>query len=113
MKRRISLLYAACAAMTLVVAAALPATAGTSAQHYGPYASGSTDSGTCGPDWANDTFNRQFSVHQEADGTFTVVEQFTDGAFTTFLGPSPGACDTNPGGTVNAGVAGSVHGYFV
>src|SRR5258708_25701119 len=32
---------------------------GTNAtQHYGPYASISTDSGTCGNDWANDTFDR-------------------------------------------------------
>jgi hypothetical protein len=111
--RPISLLFAALTAITLGVAAALPAAAGTSTQHYGPYASGSTDSGTCGPDWANDTFDRHFTVQQNADGTFTVVEQFEDGTFTTFAGPSPGACDTNPGGTVNAGVMGSLHGYFV
>src|SRR5437879_514156 len=35
---------------------------GARTQHYGPYASGSPDSGTCGPDWANDTFDRHFTV---------------------------------------------------
>lgn len=54
----------------------------TSTQHYGPYASGSTDSGTCGNDWANDTFDRHFTVHSNPDGTFTVIEQFKNGAFT-------------------------------
>ncbi len=90
--------------------------ASTSTQHYGPYASESPDSGTCGPDWANDTFDRHFTVHRNPDGTFTVVQQFKDGNFTTTVaprGPSPGACDTNLGGTVNAGVSGSMHGYFI
>ena len=30
----------------------------TSTQHYGPYASGSPDSGTCGNDWATDRRSR-------------------------------------------------------
>jgi hypothetical protein len=85
----------------------------TSTQHYGPYRSDSPDSGTCGNDWANDTFDRHFTVHRNADGTFTVVEQFKKGSFTTMAGPSPGACETNPGGTVVAGVTGSMHGYFI
>jgi hypothetical protein len=87
--------------------------AGAATQHYGPYASGSGDSGTCGPNWANDTFDRHFTVHRSNDGTFTVVEQFKDGNFVTIGGASPGACDTNPGGTVDPGVTGSLHGYFI
>lgn len=86
---------------------------GSSTQHYGPYASGSPDSGTCNNDWATDSFDRHFTVHQNQDGTFTVVEQFKDGSFVTDTGPSPGACETNIGGTVNAGVTGSMHGYFI
>jgi hypothetical protein len=85
----------------------------TATQHYGPYASGSPDSGTCGNDWAEDTFNRFFTAHQNPDGSFTVVEQFKDGSFTTNAGSSPGGCETNPGGMVNAGVVGSLHGYFL
>lgn len=85
---------------------------GTSTQHFGPYASTSPDSGTCGNDWAEDTFDRVFTVHSNPDGSFTVVEQFKNGSFVTNGGPSPGGCETNTGGTVVAGVTGSMHGYF-
>jgi len=95
---------------------------GTSAQHYGPYASGSPDSGTCGNNWADDTYNRHFTVFQNNDGSLLVVEQFKDGNFSTpstsppNTNQSPGACNTSPtgsGGTVAAGIQGSFHGYFV
>jgi hypothetical protein len=88
---------------------------GTSTQHYGPYASSSTDSGTCGNDWANDNFDRHFTIFQNRDdGSLLVVEQFKNGSFVTFAGPSPGACDpANTPGTVNAGITGDMHGYFV
>jgi len=98
---------------------------GTSTQHYGPYTSGSPDSGTCGNDWATDTFDRHFTVFQNKDGSMAVVEQFKDGSFVTPApvgdparmsnGPSPGACQTSaiPQGMVNDGVTGSLHGYFV
>ncbi len=82
-------------------------------QHYGPYTTQSADSGTCGNDWANDTFDRHFTVKPNNDGTFTVVEQFKNGSFVTTAGLSPGACETNVGGTVAAGVTGSMHGYFI
>lgn len=102
-------LGAAVAAIAIQVASALPASA---AQHYGGYASGSPDSSTCGNDWANDTFERHFTV-QAGGGTLTVVEDFKEGSFVTIAGPSPGGCDTNPGGTVVSGVTGSMDGYFV
>ena len=86
-------------------------------QHYGPYSSGSTDSGTCGVnDWADDTFDRVFTIRQNPNNTFTVVEQFKNGSFITFAGSSPGSCDMNDGsppGTVNSGVIGVMHGYFI
>src|SRR5436190_1234610 len=69
----------------------------TPTQHYGPYASGSPDSGTCGNDWAEDTYDRDFTLHNNRDGTYTVVEQFKNGDFVTNAGPSPGACDTTDG----------------
>jgi len=93
-------------------------------QHYGPYASSSTDSGSCGPDWANDAFDRHFSIFSQ-NGAIVVVEQFKSGTFLTPasdspnpLGPnpSPGACDNGQvynGGLVNNGVTGSFHGYFI
>jgi hypothetical protein len=81
---------------------------------YGPIPSTSTDSGTCGNDWANDTFDRFFRVNtsRNPDGTYTVEEQFKNGTFVTVLGASPGACETNPGGTVGAGVTGKFQGSF-
>jgi hypothetical protein len=97
-----------------------PASSGASTQHFGPYASGSTDSGTCGNDWANDLFDRHFTVFSK-DGTFSIVEQFKDGSFTTPASDSPptnfspGGCQNSstPQGTVRNGVMGNLHGYFV
>jgi hypothetical protein len=87
----------------------------TATQHYGPYSSTSTDSGTCNNDWATDTFDRQFTVFMNRlSGAILVVEQFKKGSFVTFAGQSPGACEATPtGGTVAAGVTGSLHGYFI
>jgi hypothetical protein len=85
-------------------------------QHYGPYASGSPDSGTCGNNWAEDTYDRHFTVHNNRDGTYTVVEQFKNGSFVTNAGPSPGACDTTDGSSgtlISAGKTGSMHGYEI
>ena len=88
-----------------------PTTSGT--QHYGPYANSSGDSGTCGPDWSTDTFDRHFTVFTTG-GTFTIVEQFKDGSFLTMAGFSPGSCqDGPPAGTVAGGITGIMHGYFV
>jgi hypothetical protein len=86
-------------------------------QHYGGYPSTSPDSGTCGNDWAEDTFERHFTVRANPDGeTFTVVQQFRQGSFVTNEGLSPGSCDFtdgSPPGTVNEGVTGNMHGYFI
>ncbi len=96
-----------------------PTTTAAPTQHYGPYASGSTDSGTCGNDWANDLFDRHFTVFTNPSG-ITVVEQFKDGTFTTPASDSPpinfspGACQSGPpAGVVNPNIVGSLHGYFV
>lgn len=109
LKNRASWVVGSVVSLVLLVVAALPALA---AQHYGPFASGSPDSGTCGNNWANDLFDRHFTV-ETRNGVLTVVEDFKDGSFTTMAGASPGGCDTNPGGTVAAGVTGSLHGYFI
>ena len=98
--------------LSLLLAPATP-TGSNGTQHYGPYTTASPDSGTCGNDWATDTFDRHFTVRSNGDGTNTVVEQFKNGSFVTNAGPSPGACETNIGGTVVAGVTGSMHGYFI
>jgi len=86
----------------------------TATQHYGPYQSGSPDSGTCGNDWAQDTFDRHFTVKHNPDGTFTVIQQFKNGSFSTDAGFSPGACESGPPqGAMIAGKTGSMLGYFI
>ena len=97
----------------------------TSTQHYGPYVASSPDSGTCGNNWADDTFSRHFTVFMDRlSGAILVVEQFKDGSFTTpsttppNTNQSPNACNTalppaGNGGTVAAGVTGDLHGYFI
>lgn len=85
-------------------------------QHVGPVASGSPDSSTCGPDWAQDTFDRFFTIRANKDGTFNVYEQFKNGSFVTMFGPSPGACDPTDGygpGTLTGGDVGTMHGYLI
>jgi hypothetical protein len=119
--RRLSLVGAALAAMSLGLVSAVPASAEEGTQHYGPFASGSTDSGTCGNDWANDTYDRHFTVRTNEDGTLTVVEQFKDGTFITpasdspAVNFSPGACQTSstPAGVIRDGVTGKFKGEFI
>lgn len=121
MKKRllIALLGAGVAILALGIgpAAAIPDSLSVhSTQHYGPYPSTSPDSGTCGNDWATDSFDRVFRVHSNRDDTFTVVQQFKHGTFVTNAGPSPGSCDLDDGsppGLVSAGITGQMHGEFI
>jgi len=87
-------------------------------QHFGPFHSTSGDSSTCGNDWATDTFDRFFTVHQTSPTTYTVVEQFKNGTFVTSAipVPSPGACDSSDGygpGVVGGSLPGTMHGYLI
>ena len=104
------------ATLLLLAAFVVAAISGPTPRIYGPFASGSTDSGTCGADWATDTFDRFFHVMTtpNADATYTVIEQFKRGTFTTLAAPSPGACDPRgiAGGTVPAGLTGEFQGKF-
>jgi hypothetical protein len=104
-------------AFVLVMALAMPGMAQAAGQtaHLGPFASASSDSGTCGiADWATDTFDRVFTVdtRADADGNFSVEERFANGSFETIEGVSPGSCDTNPGGTIAGGITGTMQGTF-
>jgi hypothetical protein len=111
MKRWLSL------AISILALAAMPATvmAGQDSVHFGPISSGSGDSGTCGPDWANDTYMRVFdAATTRTGGTYTVTESFIAGRFVTVAGPSPDACDPTgiAGSTIAADVTGSFNGNF-
>ena len=113
--RRLTIVFAILA----MLAIAMPAAADDGSREgrgrvFGPYASSSTDSGTCGPDWANDTFDRFFIVTANADGTYNLREEFRDGRFVTIGGVSPGACEigTPHGLTVTGGVRGEFSGFL-
>jgi hypothetical protein len=112
MKRLLIVLMAAAALALVPVAAA--ADEGEGDQHFGPFAGASTDSGTCGNNWAADTFTRNFFVHQNADGTFRLIETFSNGKFVTVAGTSPGACQkgSGHGSTVDALINGNFGGFF-
>jgi hypothetical protein len=113
MKRFLSL------AAAILALAATPAavTASQDSVHFGPIESSSPDSGTCGNNWASDTYRRVFdaSTSASSDGTFTATETFISGRFVTVAGPSPDACDPSgtPGSTVAGGVTGSFNGNFL
>ncbi len=110
------LLFAAGVVLSL---AALPATASAapSSVHYGPINSSSSDSGTCGNDWANDTYKRLFDAGTtpSSNGTYSATESFIAGRFVTVAGPSPDACDPSgtAGSTIGAGVTGAFSGNFM
>jgi hypothetical protein len=112
MKRFLIVSMAAVALALLPVAAA--ADGGEGNHHFGPFAGASPDSGTCGPDWAADTFTRNFFVHRNTDGTFRVVEVFSDGTFVATGPQSPGACQggSNHGSTVLPGITGRFGGFL-
>jgi len=105
--------------VSIVALAATPAIAmaGPDSVHYGPINSATPDSGTCGNNWANDTFKRVFdaATKPNTDGTYNVTETFIAGRFVTVAGPSPNGCDpvTGTGGSIAAGVTGSFNGNFV
>lgn len=114
MLRSLKIALAFCTVLALSIAWASPAAAAS--VRYGPFASGSPDSGTCGNDWAVDTFDRTFTANTtpSANGTYNVREDFTSGFFVTLVGPSPQACDPDrpTHGTVGAGIAGRMAGFF-
>jgi hypothetical protein len=80
---------------------------------FGPFAGGSPDSGTCGNNWANDTYQRTFTVTTMSDGEQTLRQDYTGGFFTTIAGKSPGACEVkgDNSGTVVAGITGEFSGF--
>lgn len=81
--------------------------------HYGPFNSTSADNGSCGETWANDTFDRYFTVQNTGNNTFTMREDYKNGTFTTLDAVSPGMCTPNSnrhGSTISAGITGTMTG---
>lgn len=104
------------AACIWLAAPASAADAEDSTQIYGPYASDSPDSGTCGNQWAKDAMDRVYivNIQPNPDETYNVTQEFRDGTFTTLAGHSPGACETGSdnGQTVPADLSGTFQGSF-
>lgn len=104
----------ACVVFVAALAVTAAASAAKSDYHIGPFASTSPDNGSCGQQWAIDTFNRDYNVHANGDGTYRVREEFKNGSFTTTGPVSPGACETgsNHGTAVTPGITGTVQGFL-
>jgi hypothetical protein len=105
--------------VSILAFAAIPVTvsAEEGSVHYGPISSGTADSGTCGNNWANDTYMRVFDAgtSPNADGTYNATETFISARFVTVAGPSPDACDPTgvKGSTIADGVTGTFTGNFM
>jgi hypothetical protein len=52
-------------------------------------------------------------VHQNNDGTYRVVENFTKGSFVTLQGASPESCQAGDNNQISAGVKGHFHGSYI
>jgi hypothetical protein len=106
-----------CVSAVLAAAAvsfAVPAMAANNGtDHIGPIAASTLDGGTCG-DWAKDTYNLFFTVHNNGDGTFAVRTEYKDASFVTLGGASPGACETtnHHGSTLFPGINGTFQGFL-
>jgi hypothetical protein len=97
----------------VTVCCVLSGAAAPGTQHLGPFPSTSPDGGSCGSPWANDAFDRHFTIISHGGSSFTVREEFKNGTFVTIGGSSPGGCESTPhhGSTVNSGVTGQFQGF--
>lgn len=87
---------------------------GNGTDHFAPVTVTTPDGGSCGVAWNNETFERNWSVHDNGDGTFLVTREDKQGTFETIDGPSPGACSTSQqhGSTVAGGITGQMSGFW-
>lgn len=79
----------------------------------GPIRSHAMDTGTCGNNWAKDTFDRYYTVTQNKDVTYQLHVDIKAGLFTTNAGASPASCQTEAVlRNIPAGISGSMQGYL-
>ena len=112
MRKVVLICVAACVAM-LAAGVATASAAEVSSHSFAGQSS--QDSSTCGGNWANDTYTRVFKtyVHQNNNGTYRVVENFTHGRFQTIQGPSAESCEAGDSNQVSGGVHGNFHGSYI
>jgi hypothetical protein len=72
---------------------------------------GADDIGTCNNVWAQDSFNKLYTLTTNRDGTYNLQVNYKDGTFVSNAGTSPGACESGSdnGSTIAAGVTGRTH----
>jgi hypothetical protein len=118
MRKSIIVLFTAAFAVFGFAATSSAHTSASGTFKDGPYTATTPDSGCAGNNWAQDLFVRNFSVDLSGSGsTYSVVEKFNKGRFSTFKGDSPGGgnqqgCTTNPNGQIKEGVTGKFSGVF-
>jgi hypothetical protein len=98
--------------VTLVPGAASAGKGGQPPIKVGPIiVDGQDDIGTCNNVWAEDSFDKFYTITVNLDGTYNVQVNYKDGTFVTLEGKSPGACESgvDNGNTVAAGVTGKTH----
>jgi hypothetical protein len=69
------------------------------------------DIGTCNNVWANDTFDKAYTITANGYGTYNVNVKYNGGKFVTVAGTSPGACEAtgvSNGSVVAAGIKGNM-----
>jgi hypothetical protein len=106
------LLWYSTAFLVLVASIALAAPGKGPPIKVGPVAIvGADDIGTCNNVWAQDSFNKFYTLTANLDGTYNLQVNYKDGTFVTNAGVSPGACESGiyNGSTVAAGVTGRTH----
>jgi hypothetical protein len=64
--------------------------------------------------WAQDSFDKFYSLTLNQDGTYNLQVNYKNGTFVSNAGTSPGACEsgTDNGNTVAAGVTGKMHAEY-
>jgi hypothetical protein len=115
MKATILLSGAAVLVVLLIATVALAGPGGNPPIKVGPVAIvGADDFGTCNNVWAEDSFNKFYTLTVNHDGTYNLQVNYKDGTFVTNAGVSPGACESGSpnGNTVAAGVTGQMHEVF-
>jgi hypothetical protein len=113
--RKLLILPALALVAGLFAVMAVPALAGSGKGppiDVGPVAIvGADDIGTCNNVWAQDSFDKFYTLKANLDGTYNLQVNYKNGTFVTNAGQSPGACEsgTYNGSTVAAGVTGRTH----
>ncbi len=110
-KATLTLLATAAVLFTFAIPA-IAAPNGT--DHLGPFAASTNDGGSCGNEWAQDSYTITLGVHDNGNGTFALRVDYKNGTFVTFAGASPGACSSvnNHGTTLTAGANGNFQGWL-